>query len=72
MTKVKICGITRLEDAQTCADLGADFLGFVFAPSSPRYIEPERATEIIAEVEDRRSRLSGQAGLPAFHQRGMR
>ena len=67
MTKVKICGITRLEDAQVCAELGADFLGFVFVPSSPRYIEPEKAAEIMAAVEDRRSRLSRQAGLPALH-----
>jgi phosphoribosylanthranilate isomerase len=71
MTKVKICGITRLEDAQACAELGADFIGFVFVPSSPRYIEPEKAAEIIAAVEDRRSRLSGQAGLPALHYVGV-
>ncbi|HEY0158654.1 MAG TPA: phosphoribosylanthranilate isomerase [Thermoanaerobaculia bacterium] len=50
MTKVKICGITRLEDAQACADLGADFLGFIFVRSSPRYIEPERAAEIVSQV----------------------
>ena len=67
MTKVKICGITRLEDAQACAELGADFLGFIFVRSSPRYIEPEKAAAIMREVEDRRSRLSGQAGLPVLH-----
>ncbi|HEX8619547.1 MAG TPA: phosphoribosylanthranilate isomerase [Thermoanaerobaculia bacterium] len=51
MTKIKICGITRTEDAQLCADLGADFLGFIFVPSSPRFIEPERAAEIAAQVK---------------------
>src|SRR5215213_2473293 len=51
MTKIKICGITRLEDAQLCAELGADFLGLIFVPSSPRSIEPERAAEITAIVK---------------------
>lgn len=51
MTKIKICGITRLEDAQLCAGLGADFLGFIFVPSSPRYIEPEKAAEITSSVK---------------------
>jgi phosphoribosylanthranilate isomerase len=51
MTKVKICGITRVEDAELCAELGADFLGFIFVPSSPRYIEPDRAAEIASRVK---------------------
>ncbi|HTQ12081.1 MAG TPA: phosphoribosylanthranilate isomerase [Fimbriimonadaceae bacterium] len=40
--KVKICGITRPEDAELALDLGADALGFVFEKSSPRYVAPER------------------------------
>lgn len=44
--KVKVCGITRREDALLAADLGASAVGFVFWPHSPRYVEPEAAAEI--------------------------
>lgn len=53
MTQVKICGLTREEDALFCADHGADFLGFIFVPDTPRYIEPERAAAIVARVRER-------------------
>ena len=48
MTFVKICGITRLEDALLAADLGARAVGFVFWPGSPRFIDPFRARAIAA------------------------
>lgn len=50
MTKVKICGLTRLHDARTAAAAGADFLGFIQHESSPRYVEPGVAKEIIEWV----------------------
>ncbi|WP_412070480.1 phosphoribosylanthranilate isomerase [Rubrivirga sp. IMCC43871] len=49
-TKVKICGITQLHDARTAAVAGADFLGFIQHPESPRYVKPDVAQEIIGWV----------------------
>jgi len=50
MTKVKICGITSLEDALMAAEAGADALGFVFFEKSPRHTLPEQAAGIIASL----------------------
>lgn len=50
MVQVKICGITNLLDAQAAAQAGADLIGFVFVPNTPRYVAPQVAKDIVAAL----------------------
>lgn len=53
MVHVKICGLTDLNDALTAAEAGADMLGFIFYPGSPRYVSPGRARAIVTALHKR-------------------
>jgi phosphoribosylanthranilate isomerase len=48
--QVKICGVTNVNDARACAELGADMIGFNFYRQSPRFIEPQAAREIVEQM----------------------
>jgi len=65
MTEIKICGITRLEDALCAAACGADAVGFIFHPGSPRYIAPERAKRIISQLPERIAKVGVFVNRPA-------
>jgi phosphoribosylanthranilate isomerase len=49
-TRIKICGITRPEDAKAVVDAGADAIGLVFYPPSPRAVSIQQAQEVVADV----------------------
>ncbi len=49
-TRIKVCGITSHDAARAAVDAGADVLGFVFVPETPRAIEPEAAFEILSAL----------------------
>ncbi|MDD5673999.1 MAG: phosphoribosylanthranilate isomerase [Chitinivibrionales bacterium] len=48
--RIKICGITRYDDAKVAVNLGVDALGFIFYPQSPRFIHPLDARDIIRRL----------------------
>jgi phosphoribosylanthranilate isomerase len=55
MTLAKICGITNLADARYAAGAGADLLGFIQHPGSPRFVEPKQIREMIEWIHGPRS-----------------
>lgn len=83
-TRVKICGLTRLEDAELAVELGADAIGFIFWPQSPRVVGVDRAASIaralpafVARVgvfvnpdPDEVRRVAGEVGLSAAQLHG--
>lgn len=58
--QVKICGTTSLADARLAAEAGADLLGFIFYPPSPRHVAPEEAARIVATLRAERGAAAPQ------------
>jgi phosphoribosylanthranilate isomerase len=77
MAKLKVCGMTNLDDCLAAVDLGVDYIGFIFYRKSKRYVEPARVREItekvrgriktvgifVEETEEEVKKLCGFAGL---------
>ncbi len=53
MSRIKICGLTRAEDVHLALDLGADMLGFIHVPKSPRFVTATRLAELLSLVSAR-------------------
>ena len=68
---VKICGITRADDAEAAVALGAEAIGFVFWPASPRYIHPDRAREIAGRLPALVTTVGVFVDQPAAHVNGV-
>jgi phosphoribosylanthranilate isomerase len=68
---VKICGITRVEDAAAAVEAGASAIGFVFWPGSPRFIDPHRARAIAATLPAFVTPVGVFVNQPAEYVRGV-
>lgn len=62
--KLKICGLTREEDVRTAISVGADYLGFIFHPGSPRYVVPDRVEKLLRLVPPAVGRVGVFVNLP--------
>ncbi|MCX5883310.1 MAG: phosphoribosylanthranilate isomerase [Deltaproteobacteria bacterium] len=62
--EIKICGLTRANEAVACAEAGADAIGLVFYPPSPRHLTPQQAREISLALPDQIARVGVFANSP--------
>lgn len=62
--RVKICGVTRPEDVQTCAEAGVDAVGINFHPGSKRYVEPSKAQPVLRAIPPLMAGVGVFVGLP--------
>ena len=56
--KIKVCGMNDAVFAAEAVRLGVDYLGFIFDPSSPRFVTPEKARSICSSLEQRHDSVS--------------
>jgi len=68
---IKICGITRVEDAEAAVACGANALGFVFWPKSPRFVDPFRARAIVSALPPFVTTVGVFVNQPAEHINGV-
>ena len=62
--EIKICGLTRPDEAVACAEAGADAIGLVFYPPSPRHLTPQQASEISLALPDQTARVGVFVNCP--------
>ena len=62
--RIKICGLTRVEEAVGCAELGANAIGLIFFPKSPRHVTDEQALAISRAVADQAKRVGVFVNAP--------
>jgi phosphoribosylanthranilate isomerase len=72
VTRIKICGVTTVEQALACADAGADAIGVNFVATSPRRIDERRARAIVEAIGDRALVVGVVAGLDVDRMRALR
>ena len=62
--EIKICGLTQVDEAVACAEAGADAIGLVFDPPSPRLLTPQQAREISLALPDQTARVGVFVNCP--------
>lgn len=62
--RIKICGVTRPDDVQTCVDAGADAVGINFHPGSPRYVDPKLSQPLLRSIPPLMAGVGVFVGLP--------